>query len=194
MGSHEAKSDTEIFKREPNRSSVIEIESDNPIGYKAHFLREIHFRDRICESGSIGMIFLTRDPVSAIASQTTRILGNRRKFPLLTQRRKRLVIQDNIDLYLSLVFRFAAFDDAPKIHIKFEDLLNAESSEKTVKRLLSVVGAKLEGPKLNDVFALAKDSQKSLSNYKENLRVEIEKEVEKKIVYSEVLQYINKSA
>lgn len=183
--------DTSIYARKSNVSGLVKVRSDQPIGYKAHFLREIHFRDRLFDEGSIGMILVTRDPVAAISSQATRILGNKRRYPWLTSRRKRLVIQEQIDLYLSLVFRFAANGDAPKVHVKFEDLLNPSISEQTVARLLDAVGAKLEGQPLSEVFELAMESQKSLANYNKRLNLEIKKEVGDKITYSEVLSYLN---
>jgi hypothetical protein len=186
-----SKHDTPIHTKAPNASGLIQITSDQPVGYKSHTLQEIHQRDRQFHPTPLGFILVTRDPVAAIVSHTVRSLSNKRKYPWLNSRRKNLVVQKNINDYLSLVHRFAATQCAPKIHIKFEDLLNPKTSQITTTSLLHAVGIELQGPALNDVFALAKESQNSLGRHDTALKTELEQRVAEKISYADVLRYID---
>lgn len=185
-----AKRDIPICERPVNEPRLIQIYCDQPIGYKAHFVREIHERDKARAQNPMGMVFITRDPAAAISSHSTRMLSNRRKFPWLTKRQKRITIQAQIDLYLSLVFRYAVQKDGPKVHVKFEDLISTRSAEQAAKKLLSKLGARLEGPPLNEVYKIAKESQSSLSTSRQDLKNEIEDIVRGLLSYDDVLNYI----
>ena len=182
--------DPPIFKKPANKSKLIQIRSDQVIGYKAHYLREIHERDRTNADGPMGMILITRDPVAAISSQATRILSNKWRPLGPTSRRKRIIIQEQINLYLSLIFRYVAQKDGPKAHVKYEDLIAEETAEATAKKLLDKLGVELEGPSLFEVFKLAKESQSSLGDSAQKLRQEIEQIVSARISYVEILNHI----
>ncbi len=184
-----ARFDPPIHQRKANRANLIRINSDDPIGYKAHFLREIHARDRM-EGGPLGLILVTRDPAAAIASQVTRILTEGRILPWVSSRRKRIIIQDQIDIYLSLVFRYAAQTHAPRIHVRYEDLVSRDTAEPSARDFLARLGATLQGPSLADVSALAKDSQSSLGSKATDLKQEIQTEVRERLTYDEVLSYL----
>lgn len=185
-----AKRDIPIFQRPANRKRLIQIHSDHTIGYKAHTLEEIHERDRTIANGPMGVILITRDPVAAISSQATRILSDRRRYPWLTNRRKRIVIQEQVNLYLALVFRYASQRKEARIHLKFEDLVSKETVDRTVTEFLNKLEVCLQGPPLAEVVELAKESQNSLGDTARELKGEIEEEVRKRLSYAEVIQYI----
>lgn len=185
-----SKRDIPICHRAANKSKIIQKYSDRPIGYKAHFVREIHERDKIKTDTPMGMVLITRDPVAAISSHTTRMLSNRRKYPWLSTRQKRAAIQTQIDLYLSLVFRYVAQEDGPKVHVRFEDLICKETADQAAEKLLSPFGVCLAGPSLSEVSKIAKESQKSLSAHRHHLKEEIEQVVRRQLSYEEVLNYV----
>ena len=185
-----AKRDTPIHQRAANGTKLIRIRSDQPVGYKAHSLREMHERDRNATEGPMGVILVTRDPVTAISSQTTRILSNRRKYPWVTSRRKRIVIQEQIDLYLALVFRYASQNEGSRVHVRFEDLVSKKTADRAVNEFLNKLGVSLNGPSLTEISALAKESQTSLGTKGQDLKREIEEEVQERLTYEEVLSYI----
>ncbi len=185
------KSDSPIFQRSSKAEKLIRINSNRPVGYKAHFLREVHARDMAARQDQLGIILLTRDPVAAISSHAVRILSSRRKFPWVTNRGKRIVIEAQIDNYLSLVFRYVSQREGPKIHVKFEDLLSKDSADTVVGEFLGKLGVCTNGPPLTEVYKLAKESQNSLHNYNYDLKKELEAEIEKRLTYQDVLKYID---
>lgn len=187
LGAHR---DMPIHKRSANKSGIIQIEVNEPIAFKAHALREIHARERMFGSKALGMILITRDPAQAIASHAARFLSNKRKFPFLTKRRKRLVIGSEIDKYLALVHRFSAHQPSARLHVKFEDLVHTGTASNAAASLLECIGGDLEGPDLKSVAALAKDSQVSLGERAVDLKREISAEVEQMLSYQEVLDYL----
>lgn len=184
------KSDTPIYQNKANKDGIISIKSDIPIGYKAHLLREIHSRDLLYGRYNLGMVLITRNPADAIASHCVRILSNKLKYPILTERRKRTVVQNEIDSYLALLFRFASHKNELKVHLKYESLISPETSKQTVVELLSAFNVELTGPPLEKVLQITKSSQVSIGGRSPELIGEIRSEVQSQLSYSDVLSYI----
>lgn len=182
--------DTPIHARQGNADGGIAVTGSEPIGYKAHVPWQVHERARSLEGRAFGMVLITRDPVAAISSQATRLLSNRRRYPILTSRRKRLIVQSQVDRYLSVLFLYAAYRRGPKLHLRFEDLTSEESAERSVRALLEALGARLEGPPLAQVYAMAKESQDSLVKYNRKLKAEIEEAVRQRLSYAEAIDYL----
>ena len=137
------------------------------------------------------MVLITRNPADAIASHCARLLSNKRKYPILTERRKRVVVQNEIDNYLALIFRFACQKKEMKVHLKYESLISPETSKQTIVELLSALNVELTGPPLEKVLQLTKSSQVSIGGRFPELDSEIRSEVRSQLSYSDVLSYIN---
>ncbi len=184
------KSDPPIYQNKANKDGIISIKSNVTIGYKAHLLREIHARDLLYGQSNLGMILITRNPADVIASQCVRILSNKIKYPILTENRKRFVVQNEIDSYLALLFRFASHKNKMKIHLKYESLISPETSKQTVVELLSALNVELTGPPLEKVLQLTKSSQVSIGGKFPALLDEIRSEVRSQLSYSDVIRYV----
>ena len=190
-GGFGTKYDPPIYQNKANKDGLISIKSDVTIGYKAHFLREIHSRDLLYGRHNLGMVLITRNPADAIASHCARLLSNKRKYPILTERRKRVVVQNEIDNYLALIFRFASQKKEMKVHLKYESLISPETSKQTVVELLSALNVELTGPPLEKVLQITKSSQVSIGGRFSELNSEIRSEVRSQLSYSDVLSYIS---
>lgn len=185
-----ATRDKPIYKNASNASGVIEIKSSEPIGYKSHSLHEIHERSRTAGDEELGMVLITRSPAAAISSHVARILTNKRKYPWLTKRSKMRVVQDEIDKYLSLVFRYVAHSENSKIHARYEDLISKEEREHTVNSITARLAISSELQDLDAVFSLAKDSQRSIGNRGAELKQEIAERVQERLSYDDVERYL----
>ena len=183
-------SDPPIYQNKSNKDAIISIKSDVAIGYKAHFLREIHARDLLYGRSNLGMILITRNPADAIASQCVRILSQKRERLFLTKRKKRILVQNEIDSYLALLFRFASHKKEMKVHLKYESLISPETSKQTIVELLSVLNVELTGPPIEKVLQITKSSQVSVGSRFPLLKDEIRSEVQSQLSYSDVLSYI----
>lgn len=180
--------DTPIYQRSPNKSGVIQIKDTKPIAYKAHWLREIHARERVFGCGAMGMILITRDPAQAISSHIARS----KKLRLLPQKRRiRRAIGKAVDEYLGLVHRYAAHQCSAKFHVQFEDLINVKTAHETATSILKRIGVEMEGPSLQSVAALAKESQQSIGGRELAFKSELQSEVGRMLSYEEVLAYID---
>ena len=183
-------SDPPIYQNKSNKDAIISIKSDVAIGYKAHLLREIHARDLLYGRSNLGMILITRNPADAIASQCVRILSKKRERLFLTKRKKRILVQNEIDSYLALLFRFASHKKEMKVHLKYESLISPETSKQTIVELLSVLNVELTGPPIEKVLQITKSSQVSVGSRFSLLKDEIRSEVQSQLSYSDVLSYI----
>ena len=130
------------------------------------------------------MVLITRNPADAIASHCARLLSNKRKYPILTERRKRVVVQNEIDNYLILIFRFASGN-----HLKYESLISPETSKQTVVELLSALNVELTGPPLEKVLQI-NQIQPSF-NFRFSELNGNTFEVRSQLSYSDVLSYIS---
>ena len=184
------KTDPPIYQNKANKDGIISIKSDVAIGYKAHLLREIHARDLLYGRSNLGMILITRNPADAIASQCVRILSQKRERLFLTKRKKRILVQNEIDSYLALLFRFASHKNEMKVHLKYESLISPETSKQTVVELLSALNVELTGPPIEKVLQITKSSQVSVGSRFPLLKDEIRSEVQSQLSYSDVLSYI----
>ena len=136
------------------------------------------------------MILITRNPADAIASQCVRILSQKRERLFLTKRKKRILVQNEIDSYLALLFRFASHKKEMKVHLKYESLISPETSKQTIVELLSVLNVELTGPPIEKVLQITKSSQVSVGSRFPLLKDEIRSEVQSQLSYSDVLSYI----
>ena len=137
------------------------------------------------------MVLITRNPADATALIAHSALSNKRKYPILTERRKRVVVQNEIDNYLALIFRFASQKKEMKVHLKYESLISPETSKQTVVELLTALNVELTGPPLEKVLQITKSSQVSIGGRFPELNGEIRSEVQSQLSYSDVLSYIS---
>ncbi|NRB20562.1 MAG: hypothetical protein HRU33_24270 [Rhodobacteraceae bacterium] len=194
-GSLGSPKDTPIHSKKANAAGIIKINSPEPIGYKSHDLHAIHSRDRSFRENPLGFLLITRDPVAAIASHAMRSLRKKRKYVFHSSQRYdqaiNILLRGQINAYLALVYKFSTIRSQPKIHVRFEDLINPETSEQTVDDLLGSMALHRQGPDLKSVFALARESQQSLKPHDAGLKREVEQRISKAISYQEVLQYLD---
>lgn len=139
---------------------LITVSDTRPIAFKAHRVREVYLRERGREATS-GLIFVLRDPVSAISSQLVRS-GMMDKNPLKNMTRKRrLFLQNAVENYLTLINLYSIWKDGPKFLMKFEDLISVEKRDTQIDLLLEFMNLKRSANQssIKELFSLAQESQ-----------------------------------
>lgn len=159
LGCPDNARDTPIYQRVNSpQAEAIEIRDTRPIGYKSHTLKHVA-RHRRAAEGCWGLIFLTRDPVQAIASQHAR---RRRQQTLLRWPRHYLKIRRDARNFHDLVDHYAGFSEGPRLHLRFERLTNPATRRAEIERLADAMS--LTAPSdaaLDRLFGLGKDALQS---------------------------------
>lgn len=133
----DAGDDKEIYLRKANQESrLIEITDQEPIGYKAHFLREI-LENEERSPEPCGLILITRDPAEAIVShlypkyEKWQSKLEKRRLWFSGRRRKaweefdwQHQVRKEFDVYIGCVFGYLAWKGRPRIHLTYEDLID----------------------------------------------------------------------
>lgn len=154
-------SDPPIYTRTPNRrDGLIQIRDSRPIGFKAHYLREVFARSR-CPGGPNGLIFIHRNPVDAIGSQLLRSGLMGRDVLSLRSRKRRKFLEAAIENYLSLIYLYRSWDMGPRLLIHFEHLVQTGTREGEIDRLLAATNVlrRFGSEDTDRLYALADDSQ-----------------------------------
>lgn len=133
--------DQPIHMRKANQDArLIEVHDPDPIGYKAHFLAEI-LENQMRSVKPSGLILITRDPADAIVShlypEYIRWKTKLQKRRLFFAKKRRRVWEDidwnsrvrqDYNGYLGCVFAYLAWKGRPRLHLKYEDLVNNSRS------------------------------------------------------------------
>lgn len=172
LGCPGAARDTPIHTRPANQGAgLIKIVSDTPIGLKSHFVGQIQ-KHGVAHDPK-GFVLITRDPVAAISSQLGREFS---KSYLVTSRRMRRAIEQELDVYLALLYAYRAQPKQGRFHARFEELTAAEGSLEAANAVLGAVvpnRAAISGDEWDAIRKIAKSSQVSLSAKEQSRRNEV---------------------
>ncbi len=199
------KLDVPIYLRKPNqKENFIKVTDDHAIGYKSHFLLEFLQNEEISKRKS-GIILITRDPVEAIVSHLypdyarAKSLHALKSFLFLTKKRTYLddglwreKIRAHVDIYLSCAFAYHYLKDRPRIHVRFEDLI--EDPVLFANSLIEKMGIekKLSDYEVKKVLSLSRDSLSRKGNRAQDpvLREKLRDLTSKYICYEQIFDLL----
>lgn len=180
--------DTPIHQRvNSEQVQAILIHDERAIGYKSHKLHQIRAHSKSAD-GQWGLVFLTRDPVQAIASQFARL---KRQQTLVRWPRHYLRLRNDARKFHDLVSYYVDYQDGPRLHLKFERLMDPETRHSEVVRLADAMG--LNAPPeeaLDHLFGLGKSALQSRANPNRSVHRLHERLVPRHVAYSKVLARI----
>nr|WP_281414311.1 sulfotransferase domain-containing protein [Pseudohalocynthiibacter aestuariivivens] len=182
------KSDPPIHSRKLNlEKKLITISDTRPIAFKAHRVREVFLREKNWDEAS-GLIFVLRDPVSAISSQLVRS-GMMNNNPLKNMTRKRrLFLQDAVENYISLINLYKLWKENNKILVRFEDLISVEKQDSQIDLLLDFAGLDrraIQSP-IEELFSLGQESQLDKLKDRPRKQSKAKEQVSSIITYADV--------
>ncbi|WP_146345513.1 hypothetical protein [Falsiphaeobacter marinintestinus] len=183
--------DTPIHSRDPNaKADVIAISDSKPIACKSHFLEQILRHSHDAHAGRF--LLITRDPVAAISSHLARSVG---KKLYVSDRALRILVERELNTYLSLLYAYRSQPEPQRAHIRFEDLIAVGAKSLAASNaLLKALDPKtpdLTAPQLDQIRALAKDSQSSLKPRKTAARDRIRPIVSARLTEADVRQFLS---
>ena len=194
LGCPRKPNDSPIFERSSNqRLKVIKISDPTPIGYKAHWVKEIRRNNRLYSSPP-NLLLITRNPIDAISSHLSRqsVAKNTIEDKInWFLRGKPSNIKRATDLYLETIMYYRSFK-GPKIHLKFEDLVCETWQQNHLPDVMSKMTGKSIDPTLNvsDIMLITKESQQSLSPNMFEEKQKLSLAVSRHINYKSVLDLL----
>lgn len=142
--------DESIFAK---NASIYIPKSHDPILFKAHFIREVFYRESLDKNSEWRLIFLFRDPFDAIASHITRSLKWFYTGSIKDQKLKNL-LKKNTEIYLNAA-NFYQTSKLNKVCINFKEMVSGSKIT-----IFDQFNLNFDDKKIKQI---TKNSQKSIS-------------------------------
>ncbi|MDK3018358.1 sulfotransferase family protein [Pseudodonghicola flavimaris] len=190
LGCPGATQDAPIYQRPANaRARLIDIRDADPVAFKSHFANQIqrHDQDYLIDH----FLLITRDPREAISSHLARDLT--RHF-CLGDRTLRRRVEQELNIYIALLYAYRAYPARRRLHVRFEDLTAPpERSHPAARALLDAMGlpsAELTAAGWLQVRKIAAASQHSLGRRGQKVRARLRQAVGARIGAADVDHFL----